>query len=163
MKPAYASISNKTGAVNGGICSIKIAPRDWLSAAPVVDFISGKITTAITFISGKDWLSIEFIPQSYDYDETEKASKSGRFYEIKISGIINYCDADLQNVLETMRYNQFIMKVMDRDKKINIIGLQSAALIPLIARKNTNASSGTQYTNFSFTFETENAPPFYEV
>lgn len=163
MKPAYNSIATIKGAVNGGICSIQIAPREWLNAAPVVDFLTGKITTPITFITGKDWLNIEFIPQSHNYEENEKLSKSGKYFEIKFSGIINYADASLQQVLETMRYNQFIIKLIDRNKKIKIIGLPFSAMLPLLSNKSLNTSFGNQYTEFSFSLNSENAPPFYEI
>ena len=43
MLQAYNSITLKPGATNAGICGIKIAPREWLAADPVIDFNTGKV------------------------------------------------------------------------------------------------------------------------
>lgn len=164
MKPAYASINLLNGSHNGGICSIQVAPNNWVETFPDVDFNYGKIITPVAFLAGKDWLDIVFTPNSYDYEETEKASAAGRFFDIKISGTVNYSDADLQQIIHTLRYHHFILKVRDRNGNYKLIGnILPNSVIVEVTNKNTNANNGQQFSNFNFSFTTEDAPPYYAV
>lgn len=164
MKPAYASINLLNGSHNGGICSIQVAPNNWVESFPDVDFNYGKIISPVVFIDGKDWLDIVFIPKSYDYEEVPKDSAAGTFFEIKISGIVNYSDADLQQIIHTLRYHHFILKVRDRNGNYKLVGnILPNSVIVETTNKNTNTNYGQQFYNFIFSFTTEVSPPFYAV
>lgn len=164
MKPAYDSLNLLNGSHNGGICSIQVAPNNWVETFPDVDFNFGKIITPVIFIEGKDWLDIVFIPKSYDYEEVTKDSAAGTFYEIKISGIVNYSDAALQQIIHTLQYHHFILKIRDLNGNYKLVGnILPNSIILEISYKNTNANNGQQYYNFSFSFTTEELPPYYTV
>jgi hypothetical protein len=163
MKPAYSSVALKEGPHKGGIISIQIAAKEWLDDDIVIDFLTGKVTSAVTFLSTHNWLTLTFTPNSYEYDEKPKSNKSGSYYEVSAAGIINYVDAALQQVLETLRYNQLVCLLTDRNQQLKLIGNKNFGMIFTIEQKNANNQSGVQQVPVSFYLETEDAPPFYEV
>ncbi len=163
MKPVYSNVDLKPGAHNGGIITIQVAAKEWLSSDPVISFMSGKVTTAITLLEGFNWLTLEFTPGSYTYDEKPKQSKPGTYYEVTAAGIINYSDPDLQQVLQTLRYHQVVAIVTNRNKFRKVVGNTEYGMIPQIGNIITNAASGKEYAEFSLLAQTEASPPFYEI
>jgi hypothetical protein len=160
MKQVYDHIEAAEGAVAAGIISIKVAPREWI-ASIVTDTVTG-IVTAVNFISGKNWIIIEFTPASYDFDEKQKENKSGTYYDTKLSGILNTFSADVQLVLETLRYHEVIAAVKDRNRKTKLAGNTTTALRFSYSDKTENKGSGDQTVEVEMNAELEELSPFFQ-
>lgn len=163
MKPVYTNLSNTTGAHIAGICTLQVAPREWLNADPIIDFNTGKVLAAVTLKTGKAWLTLDLLQDSYDYNEKPKSSKSGMFYEISLSGTLNNFPAEVQQVLESIRYNEVVAIVKDRNKRTKLVGNTAFAMLLTYTNKNTNNQGGTQSITIDMVMESEAPAPFYEV
>ena len=158
MKQAYNNISLTPGAHNKGLVSIKVAAKEWLSNTVLIDFATGAVSTAITFLTGKGWIDINFIPGSYTMDEIPKISKNGTAYEITIAGTINNNDVSIQQIIESIRYNELIIIATDKNGDRKITGNTLKAMLPSFINKTISSS---QQINASFSYESDTIPPFY--
>ncbi len=161
MKPVYTDLALRAGAHTGGLCSVKIAPKEWLAADPVIDFNTGTIVQEIQLISGKSFLNFSFTEESYDYSEKQKVSKAGLFYEITLSGLLNHINAAMQQTIETLRYHELVAIVTDRKKRKKFVGSMDAGLHFQLNSKHTNAQGGIQSGAIDLVMESEFLPPFY--
>lgn len=164
MKPKYSDLPMETGAKKSGLVSVRVAPRDWLVTYPLIDFNTGKATSAVLLEEGMQWLTLEFTEPSYLYDESPKSNKSGDFYEITISGSLNNYDADVQQVLETLRYYELVAIVMDRKKRMRLVGNGEVGLkLSPPSKKIQNTSGGQEIIQIQMLMDSEDTPPFYDV
>lgn len=152
----------KTGVLKSGIVTLQVAPREWIDTVIEVDFDSGKIKTAVSFITGKDWLTLAFASKSYDYNDTPKSNKSGAYREITAAGILNNYDADVQQVIDTLRYHELVVMLMDKNKRIRLIGNTEAGMAFSAGDIIKNAAN-QDTVSVSLIMECEDHPPFYEV
>lgn len=162
MKPAYANLSLATGVRHAGICTIKIVPREWIVADPVVDFNTGKVLTALQLLNGHTWLTLEFAPTTYEYEEKPKSNKSGSYYEVTLSGIINKYTWDVHQVVETLRYHECVAQITDRYKKTKLVGDKESGLIVTVGNNVKNTQGGQQQVQIQLAMECEGLPPYYE-
>jgi len=158
MKPVYNNITLKQGPHIAGITNVKVAAREWLTHDAVIDFETGKIITPI--ISSR-WLTLEFTADSYEYDEKQKSNKSGSYYEISLSGLINNYDAPLQQTLNTLRYHEFVAIVLDCNRLMRFVGSKEAGLVFSVNNKTQN-SARRQMAEVLLTMESEDPAPFFE-
>jgi hypothetical protein len=163
MNPSYNNISLATGAHIAGICEIKIVPREWIIYTPVIDFNTGKVTTALIFIDSLNWLVLQLAPDSYSYIEKPKTNKTGSYFEINISGLINYFDAALLQQLETIRYNEVVALVKDNKGQYRLVGTKEIGLQLEIGNVQSNKQDGLLEVSIEMTMQNSYASPFYEL
>src|SRR5881392_728476 len=113
MKQVYGNIAFTTGAQVAGICEIKIAPREWLASDPVIDFATGKILTDLALTDDKEFLILTLTQDSYEYNEKPKNNRGGSYYEVSCNGTINDLDSTTQQMLESLRYHEFVAIIKD--------------------------------------------------
>ena len=162
MKPVYKSLPLQTGILNTGIYTVHVAPREWLAYNIAIDFSTGKVTREATLLPGKNWLLLEFAPQSYDFDEKEKTNKSGSYYDISIVGDLNKYDAAVHQVLETIRYHELVAIVTNRNRLKQIVGNMEAGLRRTFNSKKLNNSYGHEDLHIELRMEAEDPSPFYD-
>lgn len=163
MKSVYDNIPLQPGAHTGGIFSIFVIPKDFVTADPVIDFNTGKVTTALTLADEKDWQELQFTPDSYDYDETPKSPRTGTYYEITLKGVLNNVTPDTQQIINTLRYHELICLVKDRQKNIKLVGDRQFGMILQFNSSNLNTSGGKKTIPVVLSFDSEHPAPFYEV
>lgn len=163
MKPVYSNITIATGARLAGIFQIQIAPREWLTVNPIIDFSTGKVLTPLSFIAGKSLLTLTFTPDSYNYEEKPKSSKGGDFYEVNVTGTINTVNEDLHQVLETMKRHELVTLVKDRKKRTRLVGSMDAGMQMKINYRQNNTNGGNEIATIDLLQDVEDSPPFYEV
>ena len=161
MKQVYGNIALQNGALETGIVKVQIVPREWLAGNPVVDFNSGRVPVAVNLVTGRDWLTLEFAPLSYDYEEKPKSSKAGDFCEITVSGKLNNYGPDEQQIIESIRHSECVAVVMDRYKRNKIVGTMEAGLKLTPSNKIINTGGGNQDTTVQLIMESEDPAPFY--
>lgn len=160
MKTVYNNIELKPGVHTGGICKIEIVPIEWLDEKIETDFSTGAVVE-VNLIAGKEWIVLELAPDSYLFDERSKTSKAGSYYELAISGQANDLDDELRQLLETLRYHQFVVKATDREKRPRISGNIDKGMKMSIPNANDNADGGgTLSVALNFSFEHERMAPF---
>ena len=163
MKPVYANINVATGAHIAGICKIQVVAREWLESPLVIDFNTGKVTTAVDLVAGKSFLELNFTQDSYEFIEKPKSSKSGDYFETNISGLVNDLDSTMLQQLETWRHHQLVAIVTDRKKRMRICGNIDHGLNFIFSIKNVNAQNGLYQISIDMEIQTDAAAPFYEV
>ena len=163
MNTAYANINLKTGAHVAGICKIQIAPREWLAADVVIDFATGKVLEAVIFADSHTWLTLQLVPDSYLFSEKPKINKVGSYYDVVLSGLINYIDATLLQQLETMRYNELLALVTDINGQLRIVGNANIGLIAEIGNAQENKQDGTSEVSIELSMQSSYASPFYDI
>jgi hypothetical protein len=163
MNTSYANINLKTGTHIAGICKIQIAPREWLAENPTIDFLSGKILTPVVFLGSYNWLSLQLVADSYSYSEKPKSSKAGPFIEISISGLINYIDPALLQILETLRNNELIALVTDFNGQLRLVGNANIGLIADIGHVQENKQDGSCEISIEMKMQNSYASPFYTI
>lgn len=163
MRPAYSDHKLFTGIHTAGIYKLQVIAKEWLQDPLVIDFNTGKITTAAVLIFGKTWLTIELTPESYDFDEKMKTGKPGSYFETTISGTSNSIDATLLQQMETLRYHEIIAIVFERDKRKRIVGDQTTGMSYQFYPKLKNSSGGQQQISIDLIIQTARTAPFYEV
>lgn len=161
MKSVYSDLKNITGGHSAGIVDVMITPREWLATEPVVDFETGKILQALSLKTNKFFLLLQLAPYSYNYEAKPKASKSGDYYEVNASGDLNTFNYSLRQVVETLRYSECVAIVRDRNKRRILIGNGEDAMKISIFHSIKNGNSAEEKTTIDFSFECDEAPPFY--
>lgn len=159
MKPVYSNLTPTYGVHQGGVCKIEIAPIEWLSTKLIRDFANG-CTVIPALIEGKEWIVIEFTPDSYSYDEKPKTIKAGTYFETSVDGTSNDLDASTYQLLETLRYHQFIAIVTDRKKRKRICGTNETGMTMQIGNDNKNTDSGKLTVPVNLQYQNEKLNPF---
>lgn len=160
MKKIYRNIELKEGVHNGGICKIEIAPIEWLEERIDTDFATGAVFDAL-LTTGKDWIVVSLTPESYLFEERAKTGKAGQYYEIIVGGTTNELDPTIKQLLETLRYHQFIIKATDRDRRTRVIGNVDKGMKMSISGANKNTEGGGVINiAVDFAIDLEIMPPF---
>lgn len=161
MQNVYSKISAAIGPHLAGICQIKIAPIEWMNTLLIIDFLTGSIKNNVSFIAGKNFISLELIPETYDYIEKPKTNKQGSFYEISLSANTNNISVENLQILNTYRHHQFILLAKNKQGQLKLIGNKDAGMIFNFGNKETNNNGGTQLVTVDFNMDLEDPAPFY--
>lgn len=160
MKLVYADFQPAPGVHVAGICSVYIAPRQWLAANPAIDFTTGKVLNAVALLSNKFWIRMDLIEDSYLFDEDPKDSKSGDYKETTLTGTLNYYGYDLQQILETLRRSQLVVLLTDMNKRRRLAGDADNAM--RFTYKHTQKNDPRQdIITINMIMQTEDPAPFY--
>ncbi len=162
MLNVYNTISPTYGPHIGGICSIKIAPIEWLSEEVVCDFATGKILTAVPFITNRSWINLELLFESYEFIAKPKAAKPGSFFEVSLTGTSNDITPETLQVLATFRHHQFIALVKDAQRRDKLIGNIHEGMSFQFSTKESNNKTGTLEVAIDMAMDLQNPVPFYE-
>lgn len=160
MKQAYTHLALKAGATKKGIVLVKILPKEWLEEDVVIDFATGNITTALNIIAGRDFIELQFAPNTYNLAEKPKANKSGSYYECTVSGTLNNLDATNRQVMESIRHHEYIVLAQDKSGDIKLFGNKTNGMVLTIDNKTNNSS---QLIDVMLAMECENTAPFYTI
>lgn len=160
----YKNIKPKSGKNPGGICSILIADINWIQDIIFPDLNSGQIITPVVFKQDKNFIQLNLLQKTYSYTETPKDTKSGTYYEVAITGTLDYMNAELQQQLENLRYKQLstIVQFLPGTKKI--LGNKDFGLSLRFSNQNTTDNNGGLLSiPISITGNLASAPPFYNI
>ena len=157
MKLVYSDLLLATGPHKGGICSILITPKEWLQEDIRIDFATSRVVSSLATIPGTGWLRLQFIPTSYDYEETPKTGRSGPYYEVVTSGTNNTITPQMQQVLNSLTYHQLVCQVKDKRGNIKIVGDKEAGALIQFGHRNKDK----QTLDISLRLDSENPVPFF--
>lgn len=157
MKSAYASIGLLPGARNTGSIGILLAPREWISSIADPNFSTG-IISSVQFHAGKEWIELEGIPESYQFEEKPKTNKSGDYFEISARAIINQLTPEIQKKLNTYLYSEFVAVLKNKSGYLKLIGNQEQGMILKMDHDQTN----TQRLSIELTIDQIDPAPYYQ-
>lgn len=163
MKPVYSNVIPQRGPHIGGAVKLHLLPKEWLTADPVIDFSTNIVVTPLTLLSGKGFLTLDLVEDTLEYDEVPKSNAAGTYYEIQVSGVLNYIDAELLQLFETWRYHEFVVKTMDRNRQWRIIGNTENGMLFTWGSGQRSENGGTAQTTITLKMEVEKAPPYATV
>lgn len=160
----YKNIKPKSGKNPGGICSILIADINWMQDPIIADLNLGQVITPVLFKPGMDFIQLNLLQKTYSYTETPKDTKSGTYYEIAISGTLDYMNSELQQQLENLRFKQLITIVQFLPGTKKILGNKDFGLSLRFSNQNTTDNSGGLLSiPISITGNLATAPSFYNI
>ena len=160
MKQVYADLAYQQQLHIAGLCSMQIAPRQWLASDPVIDFETGRVLNAIELQSDKFWLSLQLTQGSYNYSAVPKTSKSGDYYEVSAGGLLNTSNYQVQQILESIRRSELVVTTNDRNQRRKIIGDSKSAMKLTITHTIKN-NPGEEKVLLDLFYQTDDAPPYY--
>lgn len=160
MLQKYSSIKSIAGNHQGGICTIKIIPKEWLQRNWTVDFATGNILS-INLVPGKDFIALNLISETYKFVENPKSNKSGTYYDISLSGNSNDIDSAALQALNTYRYHEWVVLFRDKKNRQRIAGNFTAGMIFEFNNAQENDGGGKQKLDIKFTIQQEDPAAFY--
>ena len=163
MKQVYSSLTHRPGSTNAGICAIRIAAKEWISGLILPDFNTGAVVNAIALLPGFNWLELEFTQPSHELEQTEKENKSGPYFEISYTGIINNMDAALQQSLESIKRHQVVAIFTQRNGLKKIIGDTETGMLLKHSNKIVNGSAASEVPVIELYIQSENPSTYYNV
>lgn len=163
MKQVYSNITPSRNVHTGGIFNLQVVPREWVTNEIEIDFTTNTILTPLILEEGREWLTLQLVEDSLSYSEKPKSNAAGSYYEISTGGLLNYHDADLLQLLETLRYHEFIVLTKDKRKQYRLVGTITNGMILQITHDEDEQNGGTSRTGFSFAIDLEKLPPYYVV
>lgn len=147
-----------------GICFIKAVPREWLLYPIAADFNTGKIIDEILLIEDRDFIKIDLVPDTYEFDEKPKSNRGGAYYEVTLQGNLNNITPETLLSLETLRHHELVVIFKDRRGRFKVIGDQDSGMTLRFADKEDNTrQGGLQTVALDLTMDSEKAALFYEI
>lgn len=160
MLQKYSSLKSITGNHRGGICTIKLIPKEWLANNWEIDFATGNIIT-IPLEPGKDFILLKLIESSYKYLENPKSNRSGSYYELSLTGTSNDIDSATLQTLNTYRYHEWVVLFKDKKGRQRIAGNFTTGMQFEFNNAQENDNGGKQKADVKFTIQQEHPASFF--
>ncbi len=164
MKTSYANIKATQGLYAAGICQVKIVPREWLTDPWVADFATGIVVNEILLEEDREFITLELVPDSYEFEEKPKSNRGGSYFEVAIQGTLNNITPALLASLETVRYHEMVAILKDKQRRYKVVGNKDAGLVFRFGNKeDASKQGGIQMVSIDMTMDSDNLSPFYEI
>lgn len=160
MKPVYSNITYATGLHEGGMCMLFLLPKEWATSDPVIDFNTNKVLIPITVEALKEWIRVDVVKDTLEYIEKPKSNAAGVYYEITTGGLVNFHEPYFMQLLETLRYHEFIVITLDKRNQYRIIGNRTNGMLLQISHDEDAGNGGTSRTSLSLSMDVEKLPPY---
>lgn len=106
----------------GGICSVRYIKQEDVLAWPEIDPSTGIMTSSITVRPGAYIYLCESISDTRAFDEQQKSSTGGEYFDITVKAGLRGSDAAQILTLQRMKHHQFVLIVTDRNGVTRLIG-----------------------------------------
>lgn len=164
MITSYANIKVTQGLYAAGICQVKIVPREWLTDPWVADFLTGKVIDEILLEPDRSFITLELVPDSYEFEEKPKSNRGGSYFEVTVQGNLNNITPALLASLETVRYHELVAILKDKQRRYKVVGNKEAGLAFRFANKeDATKQGGIQVCAIDMTMDSAELSPFYEI
>jgi len=164
MISSYANIKATSGLYAAGICQIKMVPREWLTEAWTVDFLTGKVISEILLEDDREFITLDLVPDSYEFEEKPKSNRGGSYFEVMVQGTLNNITPELLATLETVRYHEMVAILKDKQRRYKVVGNKEAGLIFRYSNKeDSTKQGGLQVCAIDMAMDSDKLNPFYEI
>lgn len=163
MKQVYSNFDLATGPHEGGICKVTFIPREWVAERVQPDFLTGIVTGPLELADSRNWIELNLVDETYDFQEKPKTSKNGDYFETSISGDSNILDSSMIQKLESIRNHEVIAIVMDKKKNMRIVGHNDKAMKFSYGIRETNNQAWYNKVSIELTIQMPTSSPYYSV
>lgn len=154
-KVVLQNLQSTRGDNFGAICFFYFFPIEWLIASTTTDPVTGEVVAHLFLDATRQPLRADCLAESMEYQEKNKASKSGPYSEKSLVGIINKDEAETSNQLAELRYYDLIVVYFNKNGKVKIIGDETAGMHLLYNQVDEKETTGKTFYELSFSFESE--------
>lgn len=120
----------------GGLCWAVFAKWEDVERWPQVDPLTGMAVTGIYLKEGKTWFELMVTDKGRAFNENQKQSFSGPYWEMQLTGYVGGNNSVLTLSAAAMPFHQYVLMFKDRDGQIRFIG-----------NENTGADVELAYTS----------------
>lgn len=106
----------------GGLCWIIYALWQDVDLWPQVDPLTSLAKTAIKLKAGKTWYECQVVDKGRIFNETEKRSTAGPYWDMQLTGYIGGNSTSNTVNADVMTFNDFVVMFKDRDGQIRFMG-----------------------------------------
>lgn len=161
MKLVYSNLQPKRGVHTAALVRLRMVPREWLAADPVIDYDTNCVISQVPLIAGKSFITLQLLEESMRYRELPRSTATGSFYDIEVAGLLNDHTPELQQAFETYRYHEWVVIVDDEQRRQRLIGNTQFGMRLQINSALETENGGTRRTEMEWRMQTELAPPYY--
>jgi hypothetical protein len=106
-----------------GLKLIQYAPTNWINPATYEKILSDSYNWQydIPFQTG-DWLTMPLLSNQRPWNESQRNSPNGPYFEQQLSGVIPNLRPDVSGEFDAMTQYKFILKLEDRNGKTWLLG-----------------------------------------
>lgn len=159
MRYDLQNVTDNRGMNAGGICKIEFVPKDWIAAHFAPSAADGAVHGKPTLIAGKSWLTGKMERNGTSFDEDGKLADAGDYAEQTINGSINKDILATNNLMNTLRYYEYVVIIYGKNGNNRIVGNKSSGM--LFSSKYTSGATYADKEVYRLSFThvmAENAP-----
>lgn len=163
MTQFYNDILSKSGVHKPGACRIQVVPITALSQNIKVNPQKGTVTQAVQLKTGWNFINIDFVDNTFQYDCKRATTKGNPYYTITASATNNSNDSNNISTMDTLRFIPLVVLITNRDGSVYIIGNKEAGAKLSFNQSNEGKSGGANAIPFTLSLDSPNPPYFYTI
>ncbi|THU34231.1 hypothetical protein FAM09_24750 [Niastella caeni] len=135
----------------GGLCWIVFALWQDVDLWPQVDPLTGLAKTPIALKAGKTWYECQVVDKGRIFNETEKKSSAGHYWEMQVVGYLGGNNSSNTINADVMTFNDYVVMFKDRDGQIRFLGnADTGAEVEFTYTSADNSTSRKRTINFTW-------------
>jgi hypothetical protein len=153
---------DKAPVKSSGVCSVFYFRHEDVETWPSVDPTSGIMLDAVQLKPGALLYFCEAIDSFKSFEEDEKESSAGNYFDISVKGALKGSNAANILALQTMAYHQWGLIVEDRNGVTRLVGNQDSGA-DLAIKYGSGDRNATRKTEISWKWQHPNTAPVYSA
>lgn len=146
----------------GGICSLKFCKRSDVHTWPEINPATGVMGTALVLKQGGIFYYAELIDQARGFDEQQKDSPAGIFFDITATGSLRGSTASNILSLQSMLNHQWVVILADRNGVTRMMGNEDSGAT-LTYKYDSGTGNNARKTEISFKWQHPLPSPVYDA
>lgn len=146
----------------GGFCTLKFCKKSDVLTWPEINPATGVMGTALVLKQGGVFYYAELIDQGRGFDEQQKDSPAGIFFEISVNGSLRGSNASNILSVQSMLNQQWILIVADRNGVTRLIGNEDTGA-SLAYKYDSGTVTNSRKTDLSFKWQHTLPAPVYDA
>lgn len=144
----------------GGLCWVVYAIWQDVDQWPQIDPLTGLAKTAITLLPNKTWYECQVVDKGRIFNETQKRSTSGTYFEMQITGYLGGNSSSNTLNADVMLFHNYVVMFKDRDGQIRFLGNADSGADVDFTYTSADLSSSRK-RNLTFSWQHSLAAPIY--
>lgn len=150
----------KAAVKTGGLCAVNFFKLSDVLSWPEIDPLTGILSSGITLKPGAVLYTAETIDQARGFEETEKESSAGFFFDINIKASLRGSNASNILSLQSMVHHQWGIIAEDRNGVTRLVGNRDSGAT-LLFNYASGTLSSSRKSEFSFSWQHPLPAPIY--
>lgn len=153
MKYDLAPIKSINPENIGGVCFLKIVPKEWILSESAISNQSNKAITATVLKAGRTWLDILSLYDSVIFTETSQSTAAGVMYSQSVVANVSGESELLNTLTNATSYSEFVLLIKDRMGNVKLVGNKSHGLT--FSSQLATGMIGTEKNVYDISFQGE--------